>query len=267
MRRTSYPVYDADNHLYEPEEAFSRHLPARFKRDFYFVDVEGRRKLVIAGMLSEYIPNPTFAVVAAPGSHVKWYRAENPESNDAAGVGYGGRGGGGGRTGGRAADPARVLEGIRAREQLLQNMAAAMAEAKVTALAYKAVEHQPTLIEEATTPPYKSNGGVVSLNTFLIHTPTITIPMGFTSDGIPAGVAFLGLPFSDAELIKLAYAYEQATQHRKPPASTPSLVAKIVAPRPGTAPVSNPRNFAEEDVRYLLLQAYLGKRPHAERNR
>jgi maleylacetate reductase len=45
------------------------------------------------------------------------------------------------------------------------------------------------------------------------------------------------------------------------------VVAKIVAPRAGTAPVSNPRDFAEEDVRYLLLQAYLGKRPHAERNR
>jgi predicted TIM-barrel fold metal-dependent hydrolase len=74
-----FPVYDADNHLYEPEEAFTRHLPQRFRRDFYFVDVEGRRKLVIAGMLSEYIPNPTFAVVAAPGSHVRWYRADNPE--------------------------------------------------------------------------------------------------------------------------------------------------------------------------------------------
>jgi maleylacetate reductase len=44
-------------------------------------------------------------------------------------------------------------------------------------------------------------------------------------------------------------------------------VAKIVAPRAGTAPVSNPRDFAEEDVMYLLLQAYLGKRPQAERNR
>jgi len=103
------------------------------------------------------------------------------------------------------------------------NMAKVMADQNVTALAYKAVEHQPTLIEEATTPPYKSNGGVVSLNTFLIHTPTITIPMGYTTDGIPAGVAFLGLPFSDAELIKLAYAYEQATHHRKPPSSTPAL--------------------------------------------
>jgi maleylacetate reductase len=44
-------------------------------------------------------------------------------------------------------------------------------------------------------------------------------------------------------------------------------VAEIVAPRAGTAPVSNPRDFAEEDVKYLLLQAYLGKRPQAERNR
>ncbi len=155
------------------------------------------------------------------------YRAAHPESAAAAGVGYSG---GSGRSGGaRQADPARILEGIRAREQLLQNMAKVMADAKVTALAYKAVEHQPTLIAEATTPPYKSNGGVVSLNTFLIYTPTITVPMGFTTDGIPAGLAFLGLPYSDAELIKLAYAYEQATKHRKPPATTPALTASAAA--------------------------------------
>ena len=41
-------------------------------------------------------------------------------------------------------------------------------------------------------------------------------------------------------------------------------VAKIVA-RAGAAPGSNPRDFAEEDVSYLLLQAYLGKRPLPER--
>jgi predicted TIM-barrel fold metal-dependent hydrolase len=75
----SFPVYDADNHLYEPEEAFTRHLPKRFERDFYFVDFKGRRKLVLAGKISEYIPNPTFEVVAAPGTHVKWFRADNPE--------------------------------------------------------------------------------------------------------------------------------------------------------------------------------------------
>ena len=120
-------------------------------------------------------------------------------------------------------DPAEILESNRAREQLLLNMAKAMADAKVEALAYKAVEHQPSIIAEATNPPYKSNGGVVSLNTFLIYTPTITVPMGFSTDGIPAGLAFLGLPYSEPTLFKLAYAYEQATHHRKPPASTPAL--------------------------------------------
>jgi predicted TIM-barrel fold metal-dependent hydrolase len=79
MNTLPFPVYDADNHLYEPEEAFTRHLPQQFKHDFYFADVEGRRKLVIAGTLSDYIPNPTFAVVAAPGAHEMFMRADNPE--------------------------------------------------------------------------------------------------------------------------------------------------------------------------------------------
>lgn len=139
------------------------------------------------------------------------------------GQGRGLRGeGSGGRT---SADPAKILESNRAREQLLLNMAKVMADNHVEALAYKAVEQQPTLIAEATNPPYKSNGGVVSLNTFLIYTPTITVNMGFSSDGIPAGLAFLGLPYSEPTLFKLAYAYEQATHHRKPPASTPPLAA------------------------------------------
>jgi Asp-tRNA(Asn)/Glu-tRNA(Gln) amidotransferase A subunit family amidase len=79
------------------------------------------------------------------------------------------------------------------------------------------------LIAEAAFPPYRSNGGVVTLNTFLIYTPTITVPMGFSEDQIPAGLGFLGLPYSEPMLIKLAYAYEQATHHRKAPASTPAL--------------------------------------------
>ena len=74
-----FDVYDADNHLYEPAEAFLRHLPKAYQREFYFAEVKGRTKLVINGQLSEYIPNPTFEVVAAPGVHEKWYRSENTE--------------------------------------------------------------------------------------------------------------------------------------------------------------------------------------------
>ncbi len=77
MSILDFPVYDADNHLYEPAEAFLRHLPKAFGKEFYFAEVKGRTKLVINGQLSDYIPNPTFEVVAAPGVHEIWYRAEN----------------------------------------------------------------------------------------------------------------------------------------------------------------------------------------------
>src|SRR6266850_1248262 len=53
--------------------------------------------------------------------------------------------------------------------------------------------------------------------------PAISVPAGFTADGLPVGVELLGHAWSEPLLIKLAYAYEQATRHRQPPASTPAL--------------------------------------------
>jgi predicted TIM-barrel fold metal-dependent hydrolase len=78
-QRLGYPVYDADNHLYEPEEAMTAQLPRKWKSEFRYVQVEGRKKLAIGGVISDYIPNPTFEVLAAPGAHEKWYRATNTE--------------------------------------------------------------------------------------------------------------------------------------------------------------------------------------------
>jgi predicted TIM-barrel fold metal-dependent hydrolase len=75
----NYPVYDADNHIYESEESFLRHLPKEFANDFFYVERNGKKKLVINGYLSEYIPNPTFDRVAAPGSHERFHRAQNTE--------------------------------------------------------------------------------------------------------------------------------------------------------------------------------------------
>jgi amidase len=59
--------------------------------------------------------------------------------------------------------------------------------------------------------------------------PSITVPGGFLPpDGVienpfPSGVTFSGPAFSEPRLIALAYAFEQATRHRRPPASTPAL--------------------------------------------
>jgi predicted TIM-barrel fold metal-dependent hydrolase len=79
MAALGYPVYDADNHLYEPEEALTTNLPRNWKSELCYVEVEGRKKLAIGGVISDYIPNPTFEVLAAPGAHEKWYRAQNRE--------------------------------------------------------------------------------------------------------------------------------------------------------------------------------------------
>ena len=114
-------------------------------------------------------------------------------------------------------------EYLSARQQLLTNLLKVMADHNLNAIVHKSVEHQPTLIKDGMNPPYVSNKGVPFLNTFLVYVPAITVPSGFTSDNLPVGITFLGRPYSDAEMIKLAYSYEQITRHRKPPRTTPAL--------------------------------------------
>jgi amidase len=46
--------------------------------------------------------------------------------------------------------------------------------------------------------------------------PHITVPMGFVY-GLPVGISFFGRPWSEPTLLKFAYAFEQATHHRRPP--------------------------------------------------
>ncbi|MGB0621181.1 MAG: amidohydrolase family protein [Myxococcota bacterium] len=73
------PVFDADNHLYETQESFLRYLPEKRRGAIDYVEVRGRTKIVIKGQISEYIPNPTFEVVAAPGAQEEYYRVGNPD--------------------------------------------------------------------------------------------------------------------------------------------------------------------------------------------
>ena len=53
--------------------------------------------------------------------------------------------------------------------------------------------------------------------------PAITVPMGFTQDSVPVGLEFLGRPFTESQLLGYAFAYEQATKHRRPPKTAPPL--------------------------------------------
>jgi predicted TIM-barrel fold metal-dependent hydrolase len=81
-RRFDFPVFDADNHMYETTDAFTRHLPAKYKGAVDYVDGRGRTKIMVRGRISEYIPNPTFDVVARPGAMEDYFRTGNPDGKD-----------------------------------------------------------------------------------------------------------------------------------------------------------------------------------------
>ncbi len=125
---------------------------------------------------------------------------------------------------GPATDAAQYLEYLRARDQLMINILKVMADNRLDAIVHKTVEHQPNLIEHGINPPYLSARGVPSLNTFLAYAASMTVPSGFTADDLPVGITFFGRPYSEPLLLKLSYAYEQATLHRRPPETTPPLV-------------------------------------------
>ena len=123
----------------------------------------------------------------------------------------------------RKPDPTKHYESLKAQDRLMTNFLTVMADHNLDAIVHKAVEHQPTLIKDGVAPPFVDQKGAPHLNTFLVYVPTIVVPAGFTRDNLPAGLCFIGRPYDDGSLIKFAYAYEQATHHRRPPATTTAL--------------------------------------------
>ena len=122
-----------------------------------------------------------------------------------------------------SADATRYYQYLMAREELMTNLLQVMADNRLDAIVHKAVEHQPTLIEQGINPPYVLYKGAPHLNTFLVFVPVVVVPAGFTRDNLPAGIVFLGRPYDDVNMIRFAYSYEQATHNRRPPAVTQKL--------------------------------------------
>ncbi len=68
-RDLPYMTFDADNHLYENQDAMTKFLPPSYSGIIKYVEVGGRTKLAIKDRLTNYIPNPTFSKVAVPGGY------------------------------------------------------------------------------------------------------------------------------------------------------------------------------------------------------
>lgn len=74
-----FPVFDADNHMYETTDAFTKFLPKEYEGLIKYVQVNGRTKIAVRNVISEYIPNPTFEVVGRPGASEEFFKHGNPE--------------------------------------------------------------------------------------------------------------------------------------------------------------------------------------------
>jgi len=96
---------------------------------------------------------------------------------------------------------------------------AAMDELGIDALAFPTATYPPKLNGDRNTTPAGTLSGIASA----LHWPAIVVPMGYSHESLPSGLQLLGRPWSEPILIELAYAYEQATQHRVPPTTVPSL--------------------------------------------
>jgi Asp-tRNA(Asn)/Glu-tRNA(Gln) amidotransferase A subunit family amidase len=96
-----------------------------------------------------------------------------------------------------------------------------MDKLQLDAVVYPTWSNPPRLIGDLNT-PHGDNSQVYSP---LTGWPAVQVPMGYTRGVLPAGMTILGRAWTEATLFRFAYAYEQVTHHRRPPASAPPLRA------------------------------------------
>ena len=105
------------------------------------------------------------------------------------------------------------------REQVRAAVLKTMEANTLDAFVYPTWSNPPRLIGDLNT-PHGDNSQFYSPTTGF---PAVNVPMGYTRQVLPAGITFFGRAWDEPTLIKLAYSYEMATKHRRPPATTPPL--------------------------------------------
>jgi Asp-tRNA(Asn)/Glu-tRNA(Gln) amidotransferase A subunit family amidase len=127
---------------------------------------------------------------------------------------------------GRSTEDAGYLPILRSIQETRQLVFGVMADLRLDALVYATFDHPPAEIGsgDMTNPALETTGiGSNRRLSPILGFPAMTVPAGFTPDRLPVGIEFMARPYAEPTLFKFAYAYEQATRHRRPPASTPAL--------------------------------------------
>jgi Asp-tRNA(Asn)/Glu-tRNA(Gln) amidotransferase A subunit family amidase len=99
-------------------------------------------------------------------------------------------------------------------ERLRRALRQTLAEGQLDALAYPTWNNPPRLIGDLRS-PHGDNSQHLSPPTGF---PAVSVPMGYVASGqLPVGLQILGDAWSEPVLIEIAFAFEQTTQHRRPP--------------------------------------------------
>jgi Asp-tRNA(Asn)/Glu-tRNA(Gln) amidotransferase A subunit family amidase len=91
-----------------------------------------------------------------------------------------------------------------------------MAQHGLDALVYPSVQVPPPTMEDRkrwTTLTFPTNTLIAS-QTWM---PAMSVPAGFTEEGLPVGLELVAKPYDEPTVFRLAFAFEQATHHRRPP--------------------------------------------------
>lgn len=140
-------------------------------------------------------------------------------------------------------DPA-TLEGSRNEQRYRDLFTAAMEAQRIDALVFPTWAQLPARNGDRNTqltsdPKPAPNARPTALGSSLtfvgssLQWPALSVPSGMI-DGLPVGLQILGRAWDDASIVAYAYAYEQATRHRRPPATTPPLAGSLAARFIGT---------------------------------
>ena len=103
------------------------------------------------------------------------------------------------------------------RQVIREAVLAVMAEHSLDVLAYPSIRRKAALLRE----PQDGSNCQLSAKSGM---PAISMPAGFTEDGMPVGLELLGKAWSEATLLAMAYAFEQGAGHRQPPKLLPGDV-------------------------------------------
>ena len=123
------------------------------------------------------------------------------------------------------ADPEAYRRALVKRTALRQVLLATLDQYGVKALVYPTIRRKAARIGD----PQPGSTCQVSAHSGL---PALSVPAGFTDDGLPVGIEFLGAAFDEAGLLQIGQALEEAAHIRRPPYSTPPLEnGKPPAPR------------------------------------